>query len=463
MSLIHVFFCIALTVIGSVAFAEPSPLCENLAKFSCAPGTYDDGLGVVKSQSDVQDFLVGYFKKSKSSLQTRFSRALKDPQNSYFKDVAIAALGLKYSPQCQSSKPEDQEKCHNDTVEGLITIAQNHVLGPLMPKTGMERGQNLRELDYVLRNVAFTRVVSDFRNQIHDELVPKDLVKKIENDILPKVKSLLIERLNELDIPEEQRAMMISKLSSVAFKGTNCNSLLDDTNEESIAELLTPNAFYQSAEETYTQCAGYLLQSTSEFQIAMTVGHELSHSIDPCRISTGPEDLALKYKNSTDPKKLDDEYPVKNIVSCLRNPRSIGAKNITAVTQATSSKGSAKYSFCDDDQIRESFPDWLAVEVLPKYIETRLKEKNQTLTPEQFQIGYSNARRLLCKIPKKSGELRKHPAIEDRINKIILVNPKIRAQMGCPREASHAIYCDPSKPLTSKAENTPSRPSGVTQ
>jgi hypothetical protein len=109
-----------------------------------------------------------------------------------------------------------------------------------------------------------------------------------------------------------------------------------------------------------------------------------------------------------------------------------------------------KPSFCNNDQITESFSDWMGAEILPQYI-----EKNYKLTPEQYREGYANANRVNCwAYPDTSDNFNYevHPAIGKRINKILLVNPKIRSQMGCPTKHPDNVYCDSEKALGSPAE-----------
>jgi hypothetical protein len=104
-----------------------------------------------------------------------------------------------------------------------------------------------------------------------------------------------------------------------------------------------------------------------------------------------------------------------------------------------------KPTFCSNDQIGESFADWMAAEVLPNYM-----EQNYKLTTQQYQYGYGNARRLICRISENASQSRAnngddHPLIEDRINRILLMNPKVRQQMGCAPSVSDRVYCDADK------------------
>lgn len=466
-------------LISISSFAEESPLCNDLARFACAPGSYKDGTGEIKSESEISRFMTSYAEKSRSSIHDRFKKLLSIPDNSYFKQVAMAGLGLKNSPQCASVAAADILACQENLIDGLSTIAQKQVLGQLMLPTGLERGGNLKDLNYIIQNNSYQKVIQELNDQVQKDLSNTETTKKIQDNIFPKVKELIIARLKQLSIPDEQKNLMISKVNSISFEGSNCTELGGRggerrSNDEVISALLVPNAFYDPARNIFKLCSGYLIQSTSVFQIATTIAHEISHSIDPCRIANGPTDMGFKYSQQQDLKKMESEYPIKNVIQCLRDKRSIGARNFSqqssynprscpdcksnsqqsdemSSSNVNQGYGSVKIvSFCDDDQIGESFSDWMAVEVLPTYM-----EQNYKLTKEQYRNGYANARRLICKIDQDKGSplnAVEHPAIENRINKIMLVNPKVRAQMGCPAKHPENIYCDSEKPLESPNE-----------
>ncbi len=477
-------------------FADVSPLCNDLARFACAPGSYKDGTGEIKSESEISRFMASYAEKSRAVLHDRFQKLLSSPDSSYFKDVAIAGLGLKNSPQCASSSADDISACRENLIDGLTTIAQKQALGPLMPRTGLERAGNLKDLNYIIQNNSYQKVIQELNDQVQKDLGNPEMTKKIQDKVFPKVKELIIARLKQLSIPDEQRKLMINKVSSISFEGTTCEELggrggRGRSNGEVVSSLLVPNAFYDPQRNIFKLCSGYLLQSTSEFQIATTIAHELSHSIDPCNVAQGPADMGFKYSTQTDLKKMESEYPIKNVIQCLRDKRSIGARNFSSGDQEMDDPSSCpgcstnprrsgmmkspygmpssggigsyngggdmpanqqpkKVSFCDGDQIGESFSDWMAVEVLPTYM-----EQNYKLTTDQYRNGYANARRLICKVDQEGEDqfnTGEHPAIEKRINRIFLVNPKVRAQMGCPAKHPENVYCDSEKPLDSQDE-----------
>lgn len=467
-------------LISPMVFADVSPLCNDLARTSCAPGSYKDQTGSVKSSSEIQRFMTAYAEKSRIQLHDKFQKILDNSDNSYFRDLALSGLGLKNSPQCSSQSEEDKKSCRENLIDGLTTLAQKQTLSPLMPTASLSRMASLSDTAYILQNDTYQSVINDLTNQAQSDLSNPEVEKKIKDKIFPQIKSLMIERINELHIPDDQKSFMVGKIKSIQFAGSNCTELnrsgygtTGGNSGEVVSSLLVPNAFYDSARNTFKFCSGFLLQSTSEFQIAMTIGHELSHSIDPCQIAFGPTDMGFKYKSSDDLKKMEQEFPLKNVLLCLRDPSSVEAKNLSSMQAGQmgygngNGSGSGEYenypmpvagagmpqqqqlkpSFCNNDQITESFSDWMGSEVLPRYI-----QKNYSLTPEQYREGYANANRINCwSYPDTSDNFnfKVHPAIGKRINKIMLVNPKIRIQMGCPAKHPENTYCDSDKPLNS--------------
>ena len=461
---------------STCAAAEISPLCTDLFHFSCSPGSYKDGTGEIKSEKEIANQLAAYTDKSRIFLHDRFLKILDDSGNTYFKDLALSGLGLKNSPQCTSTSPEDLAACRENLIDGLTDIAQSSAMGNLVPKTGLERRGDLADLMYITQNGAFHKVIQELDNQTQKNFENPELINKIQSKVFPKIKSLIVARLQVMPISDEQKKIMISKVSSISFDGTDCGNLnyKRKQGEDIVASLLVPNAFYNPVQNNFRICAGFLLQSTSEFQIGEVIAHELSHSLDPCNIASGPSDLGLKYSNPQDIQKMENEYPIKNVLKCLRDKRSVGARNFDLEMQASIGPGAenrcANYgcssepskrnggarsgappdsaaNFCRNDQVGESFADWMAAEVLPTYM-----EDNYKLTTDQYRNGYANVFRTGCQgsFGQVSSDI--HPALELRINKILLANPKIQSQMGCPASNSSVLYCDPNKVVTDDSQ-----------
>lgn len=453
------------------AFAGPSPLCEELAVFSCAPGSHDDGTGPIMGEAQVRNLLSDYVNHATKKINEQFKKILSQPENAHFRDMSMAAYGLKNAPICNSDLPADKAQCEKILIEeGLTMTLKKMVLSHLMPETWMQRKGNVADLAYVLQSTEFRGVLADVNRMSKSSLVRKEHQEKIEKKVIPEVKRLLLKKLNELEISDEQRRFMANKIKAIPERiDTACPDLVErdkPRSEDILSVLLVPSAHYKPQTNRIKVCGGNILQSQSDFQLVFTLAHEIAHSIDPCNLGSGPTNWRVEYKNTSVPSELDTQYPIKNIIPCLRSEKSVAARNFTTEVEDTEAakKGNKPLDFCKD-QINEAFADWIAAEVLPEYIETHHK-----LSTTQALNGYGNVRRIHCKIEEKLDKseidkkpietrikLLSYPANEDRINKIILANPKARAQMGCPEKHSTHIYCNGRSPSAGPESQTPNK------
>jgi len=463
---------IAFSLFSIQSFAADSPLCENLSRFSCAPGSYDDGTGKVKSEEEIEKKLAEITAKFKNKFQDRWKKELAQEKNSHFRNLALAALGLKNSPDCQATEQARQTRCTENLAAGLSKATSTQVLGTLKSNNPLGRAGNFKESGFLIYQELFQEIRKEFQTDLRKELNQSDYSEKVKNKVFPQVQSLIIKKLQELPISDQNRKAMIDKIKNIRFKGNNCSN---ENKSPGVDNLLVPNAFYNPGADTIELCNGFLFTSSSEFTIANIIGHELAHAIDPCQIDYGPADMGFHYSKNSDLFKKAQEYPIPNIITCLRNEKSVEAKR-SSLEMTTFSNGTGvmvggtgippippppvpkNENFCTQnqtkDQIGEAFCDWLAAEVTPQYIQNNFK-----LTDEQYRIGYSNVWRSLCATEHEShgGEVGTHPKTEDRVDRILLQNPQMRAQMKCSKGHSEYIYCDPKNPpaTTGTTENKP--------
>lgn len=491
----------ALFSLSSLGAADQ--ICDDLAKFSCAPGTYDDGTGVVRSEAEVQERLRTFMASASADLRAEVTDLIRNPDSQYFRQNSMAALGLAGSPGCvPESNGRISSSCEENLIVGLTDLIQRNSLGSLISSGENMRGGNAEELNFVMSDENYQRLVKRLNQRADRELIDQEMVGRIRERIFPDMKAAILARIRQLNVSEEQKNFMIMKISAVQFAGTDCTAL-NDKNETHLDQLLTPNAYYSPSRNTFSFCNGYLLQSTSVFSIAKTIVHELTHSIDPCQLGRGPAaQSVVAYSNPRDLRHSEIQYPFTNVIQCLRGESSINARNfdyenqrlaqlqwdqmeaqrqaqlkmqqqaattIPAAAVATPQgsvsggiQGPYPYlvngmggpigagmpfpprpemtaDFCGKDQITEAFPDWMAAEVVPGYVQA-----NYRLTQDQYRNGYGNYFRLGCR--ERSAEVlqRDHPESKDRINRILLANPRVRSQMGC-NSPSPATYCDNNK------------------
>ncbi len=261
-------------------------------------------------------------------------------------------------------------------------------------------------------------------------------LKKLENpeqvkrvqDIFKKITAMMISKI-KLQVSDSKAAdRMIAKINQITLNGSNCAREGLDPGEG----YLVDNATYYPKENHFVFCNGKLLKGASDESIARTVVHELSHSIDPCNIANTTErQPVFSYSDPKNIAQSEKEFPFKNILSCLRSKNSVGAYRKEWLLKKKDRDGYIKElnklegpSFCYGDQITESFADWFAAEILPDYLSSDQKIENSIDTRNVMPV---------------SGD--EHPQWTDRINKILMANPKIRSKVGCPEKQKNVEYC----------------------
>lgn len=254
-----------------------------------------------------------------------------------------------------------------------------------------------------------------------------EAVDKIKNKIFPEVKAALYRKISGLPIEESVRNKMLEKIKNISFAGTDCSD-----RAPGLSEQLMPNAFYTNSNNRFTICKGLLKEGVSEFTMSSIVAHELSHSIDPCRIS----DIKDILKNSNR-EQAEAKYPIKGLISCLRSNKSIAAKSFNSDDLFKMS------GFCSSDQVTEAFADWMASDITVDYIEKRYPN----LTTTQWRHGVANTLRVWCYENHDHNDANEdnHPSLRNRINGLYASNPRIRNKMGC-KEPSQYLYCDATDP-----------------
>jgi hypothetical protein len=415
------------------------PICLEMAKFSCAQGEYDDGTGVArvnKLGASNQQLTGEDFKQA----QNVFIEALKNPDNAYFTKMAAKTTGMNTSPFCNSPDNDDIKTCRENIAASLADYALKQIfLGTdINPKNGEFLPGSLEEKMFLTENILYTNAEKKISELMSNKFKDKKLEEKIANKIFPAMRSLVIAQINRNVKDPATRELMANKVRSIQFAGTNCKTEENRENPNNVSGLLLPNAFYNPLSHSFTFCNGMALNNQSEFQIAHTIAHELAHSIDPCNIVLGHPDLAYDYKSTTTREKMEADFPFPNLLNCLRDEKSIHARPAPPDDEPLADN---QLLFCYDDQIGESFADWIATETTPEY----MTNNHPKLTQKQMQLGYANIFRRNCENEanlKAKDTKDVHPWLEDRINKLILTQPQIRKQMGCLKnEHPEFIHC----------------------
>jgi hypothetical protein len=431
-------------------------VCEDMAKLSCKPGRFDDGTGVARSNDEIQERFDSLQKKAKTLYQTRILQILNDPGPQYaqVRRLAMAATNQSDTPDCISKDKTAQSRCYAQIAALLgSNFAKNDFRdrrsNPIVSKNDEF---DFATLEALKNNLAFSKALAAAKKDSFKMVDQSAQTKRIETEVFPRVRKLIIDRLAQIVPDQKTRAAMIDKLNNITFNGNACSSIGGEEGE--VSSLLVSNAYYSSRTQEFRFCNGYLLSNDSEFMLTKVIAHELTHSIDPCRIGQ-IEGMGFQYSTPSDLEKGEKEYPIPNLVQCLRAKESVGAsrgewnrvQKIAPEHSEMSDYEKKQVKFCGGDQIGESVGDWMAAEVLPVY----MSKYHPTLTKEQKIIGYSNVMRSYCSKKESNGispgRWDEHPEVEDRINRILMANAKVRSDIGClpPKDGLH--YCRPGEPF----------------
>lgn len=152
----------------------------------------------------------------------------------------------------------------------------------------------------------------------------------------------------------------------------------------------------------------FLIGTESWFNLVFSIGHELAHAIDPCELRSASPRISIPAYD--------------RLSSCFIKE---GLVNI--------SKGRRECR--KDDQLSETFADWMAMQALIPVLENYVKEFGGS----QFVASVANSVRDLCEEPPTQET---HPSAETRIDLIFAHHPKIRELLGCGALAPEiSPYC----------------------
>jgi hypothetical protein len=420
-------------------------LCQDLYRLSCAAGEYDDGTGISQGGSSLEDKVASFKTQASTLLKAKYENLLSEGDSAYVRELALAAYGLKDTSFCEAAT---SKTCISLLAKNMADLSLKRMFAQNTYAYGKAvQAPGVQDLDLLVSNSRFKEaekaVSQDMQKKIKSLTIDE---KKISDEIFPKVKSLIIDLIEKRVADPATKDLLRKKISSITYNGSSCGVTGAFDSGPSLTALLVPNAFYDPNANSFQFCNGFLLMSNSEFMLAHVIAHELSHSFDPCWITKGPSTTAFTYP-SLDLKTSEETYPFKDVISCLRTPESVEAKSAEDLMKSMQSSygggmggsvpmgygiGSAPqvvHPLCAGDQLGEALPDWIATEILPTYIADRFPN----LTPSQRQIGYSNVWRSSC-VPAGTplNPMDPHIETQHRVNRLLILNPLVRKQMGCP-------------------------------
>ncbi len=263
------------------------------------------------------------------------------------------------------------------SLTSIISQAEKELKMTLVP----EIKKTLVEIQYLKYNPTYEQEVEAMDRALIPEVTPADPFydwKKLTDAKAAGSQAKLLENQKKLteksqqayDLFQETRSDILTYLDS---KKTRSNAAMIERAKEKVKSIsfnpprLTdtlekhcqgPNAFYSAKTHSFTICPQML--NFPKIALIETISHEVAHSIDSCNLSQvfiqkkgpsiaeeAPFEIELKttgpQKNFTSalygsdynpssvlqgPMKYKD-HPFSSTMSCLKNPKSVGAKTIS--------------------------------------------------------------------------------------------------------------------------------------
>lgn len=307
----------------------------------------------------------------------------------------------------------------------------------------------------------------------------KARVRDIETRIFPDLRSILSEIVTEKVTNPAWVDPIALRIRLLQYKG----DILCNPKHALVGLLNTDIKISQGkdGDPFIRTCGLFLDRNPSEYALVFHLAKKMASVTDPCSI-TGKIPGTDKGKEWIIPnpglneRDADKNYPIgSGLLACLRSRDSAHARGTglileppptptpTAVptvdktpvpipevaatpnpTALYCTKSTEEHFDSDgelrpkDDQVIEAFTDWAATEALARWVEKYHMDDLAVSSSDRIKIrnGYSNVFRSLCRVATDRAifrnDLLRFPALDRRINGILLSHPRVREQMSCP-------------------------------
>ena len=247
------------------------------------------------------------------------------------------------------------------------------------------------------------------------------------------------------------RANFLERLDLVQFGGFDCATV----SRVDLSQSLKFSFFRETAtdgRQIIRFCPGALRWNQSEYSWVWFLAHEMAHVIGPCEYqrlpsgdASGKRNLALEYGELLTRGEMLERHPYGAVLTCLSDTASDDHGRVGPAARFTDSDrydSNGRYvngtpAFCSTDgasrgdQIDETFSDWMATEVLGEYVARYFGDQSAL----DRRNGISNVFRGIGPFVW-SGDLTSkatatYLSAEDRINRILFAQPKLRCAVQC--------------------------------
>jgi hypothetical protein len=407
-------------VMAEATLPTTSSLCETLPEYTCSEGMHADGTGTVQKVPPENISNEAIVKKHRALIDAGIAK--------FMKAASTNELSSLCHPSSDSCKVQIPQRLSAAVLQSLGVDADDAGGASSVAKADDSESKRAIEASEGLRrSEKFTRLIQELRAQISQREVDPQKVKLLKSRVFPELKEGLLKKIATFPLVPSLRQKVLARVRRIRLDTSyQCDAGI-------VPMLFVATSAYNANTNSIHVCEGLLGKNFSEFKLAQAIAHEMTHSFDPCNIADVLP-AVIRYSSTSDLAVRDSEYLWPEVLQCLRSQSSIGARawpSDPVVSSSDDDSNHAKsdeppyYDYCDKDQVIEVFADWMSAELFTTYISRHYPH----LTRQQWYEGYSNIFRFNCY--EKFEEQDRHPAIAQRISRILVANPEVRQKLGC--------------------------------
>lgn len=386
-----IFNVVILLISISVGAAD---FCGDFYAAACEGRPAADPSGNVLSKEEIAEKM----KSAREQMRPRIPVLVKEAMT----NDPVFAKAMELQIPCK-------QDCESYRLNAVSEVVEKGVIGGF--DSNSKRDLSLIKIYGISGHPGYVKLADKVSMEFRNILTPKHKREDIEINLLKRLVEISKQRINKLQISDEVRGKIFSRLDKMSARTGSCGMVFEQ-------DLYPPEKInYFGGKNQIAICDGALVKYQSKIALAGIMLHEIGHSaLDPCALAGGKEPVISYILN----KPRDSQYPVKNLIECLRKSEATGA---------------LFNEECRKDQIGEIVSDWFRAEVLPQFIE----EEYEKMSLEERQAAYVNSAQKLCdSTPLMPG----YPNARVRVNAVLASQPRIRDQIGCKGQPSPNQYCE---------------------
>lgn len=303
-------------ILTSLAHAQAN-FCDDIWKRSCKGiERLKDGQPGPGGMQKQQELALVALEKA----QLQAEAVLGDPKNEQFLDIAKE----RYGDQIKECKSADGEAlCLKAIAKTLASWILNRWVEEkkLFLNNEFSPKLDLDSTEYLIQSPIFVRLEKSIVEMRTDLAGGGAARNRYLQSTFPEVRRRIVERVADMDLPDETRTKMLRRLKAIEPDLSSCNE-----KHKGLQAMFQADAHYHPVRQTLVLCPHFFHHADDPIVHIFVTAHELSHSIDPCTLRRGPKAITPKVEPARDQNEMDNQHPFANVLKCLRSEQSIKAE-----------------------------------------------------------------------------------------------------------------------------------------